>query len=173
LIAVAWAECGLVVSAVLALIAFARELDCLFFCTEEQNETGAGFAALLGAAAIVLVGGFVLAARASGWGGWRAVGQGVLGVAVLSVVLLSLSSLPVPTSVGALAIGLGGIVSIRAPAPRMLRPRLVAVLALAVLGLVVGAIVGGRGELVLVLATLPALAIADSVVRRREEGGER
>jgi len=171
-IGVAWADLTIVVSSALAVVAFARELDCLFFCTEEENETGAGFVLLLSAAAVVLVSGFVLAARASGWRGLRAVGQGMLGAGALVLVAVALSSLPVVPLVAVLAVGLGGMVSLREPG-RTRRVRLVAVGVAALVGVVAGAVSGGFGQLVLVLGTLPLLAVADSVALRRERGAER
>jgi hypothetical protein len=166
-------DVALVVLAVLVGVAIARELDCLFYCTEEERQTGGGFWLLAGTGVAALLGGLTLAARVTGVDGWDAVRQGFGGMLVLGLALVVAGALPgvVALSVFAAAIGLAGSLAIRAPVDGSTRARRLSIAAVAALALLLQSL-GEVPIVAVLLAAAPAIALADTVTLLRRPSPE-
>jgi hypothetical protein len=113
-------EGALVTAVFFVFVAISSELDdCSFIagCTPEENETGAAAVALLVIALVAMLGGLVVAAFASGWPRWRALGQGSVAAGVFGLALViawqyvdELDSYVTPLVI---ATALAGVIAIR------------------------------------------------------------
>lgn len=171
-IGVAVAEGAIIAATAFVVVAIFRELDCLFDCTAEDEQVGAGAVLLVLGALTLLATGFAIAARLSGWPGGRGVGRGLGATMVLLLVLLVSLPLGFIAPVWAVAVALAGMVAIRPPSPNTHMPRAVAVGILVVLGMLLRAFgLGFSTDVVVTLLALPAIALADEVALRRDETG--